>query len=260
MIIRCKKILLGAVCFAILLFISSASLQVINAQENDLDKQLELLQDFLDLTLNPRTRTAYDGVFTGGLWGTPHGASMTMGYTEFDDHFIVEVVNESDVLNENLKEVISNETGIPIEIITFMWLDPDSFEPSIRIVSFEEMAIESPALASSYLKDMKNNPQDYSFSQDEIKEFDNFLRNRSVYLMDEVDYEAQVNPMDISELMEIAPRIQFPIMGDRATAFCPRAGGWIEFTIGHPRNSSGTLFFTSTHGYLFFCALVQNIV
>ena len=123
-----------------MLFVSMVFATPLNDQVQDVQQQYELLQQFIGNTMNSKARTNFDDAFMGIL-GTPM-QPFYMEDGEFDDWFIVGIANEEDMFNEDLKEVISSNTGIPTDRIGFFWLDLNSAiwpEPQRVRVTFEQL-------------------------------------------------------------------------------------------------------------------------
>ncbi|MCL2376059.1 MAG: hypothetical protein FWC76_01560 [Defluviitaleaceae bacterium] len=116
-----RKIFLGVLSFTMLLLITSAS--AISADEASLDVlQLQLLRGFLENVTNPKTRTGFEDVLNGGILDTQF-RSLLSPDGEFDNSFMVGVINYDDMLNYELKEMLSSATGIPSSRIVFFWMD-----------------------------------------------------------------------------------------------------------------------------------------
>lgn len=203
--------------------------QVINCE----DTQLALLEQFLGKTLDPMARMAEAVAFTGGIMGTP---SIPFGTPELEDFFLIGVVNEDDMFSESLKDAISQRTGIPRDMILFFYIAPDAFEP-IRPPeprSFSEWLSTDPEMALFFYYHI---PREYIFefySADEVAAMDAVLAGYGAVSANREEASSRTfNTM---------------FMGDLMATICP-AGlmGWSS--VGHPTDSSGRRFVTSTHGW-----------
>ena len=223
---KIKKAIFSGLGLMLLFSVLSATTVLAGDETYIQERQLELLQEFLDMTVNPRLRTAYDGVFTGGLWGTPLTPS---GFSDYEDSFIIGVSDIDDMFNEDLKEVISLTTGIPVENITFLYVNLESFQRN-EPRSLEEWMEVNPVRAAQILTIISRDPSYYGYTFEEVELFEGLLAERDL----------------VKDSLAIEPRSFTVQMGN--IVVIRSSAGWFEVTAGHPINMSVNSFFTACHG------------
>ncbi|MCL2350484.1 MAG: hypothetical protein FWC67_03280 [Defluviitaleaceae bacterium] len=210
---------------AIIVFTPNHTTIVAEEYVPDLETQHANLQDFLASTTNPRTRTAFDDVFTGGTWGTP---LETSGFDGLEEHFIIGLANYEDATcqerMQELREDISSSTGIPQETISFAWIDTKPTQPNVPM-TLEQAVDENPEFAIEIIWIYFNNAGHFGLSDEYLKDIKNAerrLREKGYEFIGFLGGAVYTQPESLIEPFSFPPRIQMGTSDCYKTCSCKR--------------------------------------
>ena len=192
-------------------------------EQHTVEKQYELLIEFLNIATDPMSRMDFNNVFTGGLWGTPLEPS---GFDEFEDNFIIGITCYSHMYNENNRELISLFTGIPLDRISFAYIYHHE-TPRDVFHTVEEWIDINPATAYELINIIIQNPDifvDY-YTYEELLLFNEFAENFNA---------ATIGDDSDIAYYGIVPFEILPNMGERIRIWQPHRGGFADLSLGHP--------------------------
>ncbi|MCL2574816.1 MAG: hypothetical protein FWE33_00125 [Defluviitaleaceae bacterium] len=201
---------------------------------------LVALEHFLE-TSQQYARNNAVGEFTGSIWSTPLEPGGFIGY---EDVFLIEVTSSELTTSEELRSNLSAATGIPINLISFIWIDPDSFEgPQERLMT--DVIKTDPLGAYQTLNGLAEyfrSIEDWE-SLKVVEEHLNLIYESGV-----IERERD----DSSHNIDFEPTSS-RIISMGASIFASRVNGdgsltRVQLTAGHPADSRGRGFFTASHG------------